>query len=64
MEDSSKEYFLNLAVVSREDTPMVPAGHEIAGGQFAMNPGAATTVCTEEFATKGTGFHLWRPKRC
>ena len=55
VEDPSKEYFLNLTVVSRENAPMVPAGHEVAGGQFAMNPGAARSVCTEEFAKKGTG---------
>jgi len=55
VEDPSKEYFLNLTVVSREEAPMVPAGHEVAGGQFAMNPAAAKSICTEEFAEKGTG---------
>jgi len=55
VKDPSKEYFLNLAVVTREDAPMVPAGHEVAGDQFAMNPGAAKSICTEAFANNGTG---------
>lgn len=53
--DSSKEYFLNLTAVSRQDAPMVPAGHEVAGVQFALNPAAAKPVCQEDFANKGTG---------
>jgi len=55
VEDPSKEYFLNLTVLTREATPMVPAGHEVAGDQFAMNPGAAKSICTEAFAKTGTG---------
>lgn len=53
--DPSKEYFLNLAVFTREEAPMIPAGHQVAGEQFAMSPGAATSICNEEFANKGTG---------
>ncbi|MCK4879549.1 MAG: DUF4981 domain-containing protein [Bacteroidales bacterium] len=55
VEDASKEYFLNLAVVTREAAPLVPAGHQVAGGQFAMNPGAAKSICTESFSKEGSG---------
>jgi len=55
VKDSSKEYFLNLALVSREDAPLVPAGHEVAIEQFALNPGAARSLCTDSFALRGTG---------
>ena len=53
--DPNKEYFLNLSMVSREAAPMVPAGHEVAGGQFALNPGAAEMLCSDAFAEEGTG---------
>ena len=53
--DPSKEYFLNLAVISREEAPLVPAGHEVAGGQFALNPLAAKNIFLDDFANKGTG---------
>jgi beta-galactosidase len=53
--DPSKEYFLNLAAVSRKEAPLVPAGHEVAGGQFALNPAAAKNVCQDDFTRKGTG---------
>jgi len=55
VEDPSKEYYLNLAALSREKAPMVPAGHQVAGAQFALNPGAARKLCTEAFTDKGTG---------
>ncbi len=55
VDDPSKEYFLNLAVVTREEAPLVPAGHQVAGEQFILNPGAAPSICTEDFAKRGTG---------
>jgi beta-galactosidase len=55
IQDPAKEYFLNLSLVSREDAPMVPAGHEVAGGQFALNPGAAKSLCTDELVTEVSG---------
>jgi beta-galactosidase len=53
--DPSKEYFLNLTLVTRKAAPLMPAGHEVASGQFAMNPGAAKGICVDAFASEGTG---------
>jgi beta-galactosidase len=44
VEDPSKEYFLNLSVVTREASAMIPAGYRVAGRQFALNPGAAVDI--------------------
>ncbi|MFT4929425.1 MAG: beta-galactosidase, partial [Phenylobacterium sp.] len=33
---SSKEYFITLSAVVRTATPLLPAGHELAFGQFAL----------------------------
>ncbi len=53
VEDTSKEYFLNLAVVTRKDAPLVPAGYQVAGHQFAMNPGAAREILPLKFTETG-----------
>ena len=53
--DPSKEYFLNLSLVTREAKPFVPAGHQVASSQFAMNPGAARNICQETFTSAETG---------
>jgi beta-galactosidase len=53
--DPDKEYFMNLEVVTREASPMVPAGHPVATAQFAMNPGAEKPVTAEAFDVVGKG---------
>jgi beta-galactosidase len=53
VEDPAKEYFLNLTVVTREEAPLVPAGHPVASAQFAMNPSAASKISPVEFTNSG-----------
>lgn len=53
VEDGSKEYFLNLAVVTRDAEPMVPAGHQVASDQFALNPSAIATIDPVSFTEPG-----------
>lgn len=36
--DIDREYFLNIYASQRTDTPMIPAGHEIAREQFPLTP--------------------------
>jgi beta-galactosidase len=53
VDDPTREYFLNLTVVTREDAPLVPAGHPVASAQFAMNPSAASKISPVEFTNSG-----------
>ncbi len=51
---AGKEYFLNLEAVTRKPAEMVPAGHVVATGQFALDPGVPV-VSPEEFWQAGPG---------
>ena len=53
--DPAREYFMNLAVVTREAAPMIPAGHAVATAQIALNPAAKNPLAADAFAGMGTG---------
>ena len=38
-ENRNSEYFLHLEAITRNDRGLVPGGHVVAAGQFALNPG-------------------------
>jgi len=53
--ETEEEYHLNFQLVSREDSPLVPAGHVFAIEQFRLNPGLPSMVNPEDFEPNGSG---------
>ncbi len=51
--DPGKEYLLNLKAVTRDATPLVPGGYEVASEQFALNPDAVKGIVMETFMRRG-----------
>ena len=44
--DKSAEYILEVSLTQKEQTPLIPKGHEIAWDQFIIQKGVKTTLAT------------------
>ncbi len=51
---SGMEYFIQFHALTRNSTPLVPAGHVAAGEQFYLTPGLASGISPHEFSESGS----------
>lgn len=54
IDDANAEYLLDVAAVTREETPWAAAGHEVSRGQFTLQNRAAMAAPAAGTATLGT----------